>query len=272
MNFSEADITKWQELAITYGLVILKAAAVLLVGLWVINRIVKILRKSLGHRKMDHSLITFLTSMVNITLKLMLGISVIQMLGIETTSFVAVLGAAGLAVGLALSGTLQNFAGGVVLLIFRPFKVGDFIEAQGFTGVVKEIQIFVTIITTVDNKTIIIPNGPLSTGNLVNFSAQDTRRVDFTFSIAYGEDANKAMQVLRQLAEADPRVLKDPAVFVGLVALNNSSVDFALRVWAKTEDYWDVYFDLNQKVYEAMPKAGLSHPFPQMDLHIKKQD
>ena len=268
MDFSSIDLDQIQGYVLEYGILILKAALLLVIGLWVANRIVKLVRKALNLRHMDPSLISFLASMVNIGLKLVVGITVIQMLGIQTTSLVAVLGAAGLAVGLALSGTLQNFAGGVMILIFRPFKAGDFIEAQGFTGTVSEIQIFITILKTVDNKTIILPNGPLSTGNLVNFSAQETRRVDFTFGIAYGDDATKAMTVLRQIAESDERVLQDPAVFVGLVNLNSSSVDFALRVWVKTADYWDVYFNINQKVYEVFAQEGLSIPFPQMDVHV----
>ena len=268
MDFSSINLEQIQSFVLEYGLLILKAALVLVIGLWVANRIVKVVRKALGMRHMDPSLITFLASMVNIGLKLVVGITVIQMLGIQTTSLVAILGAAGLAVGLALSGTLQNFAGGVMILIFRPYKAGDFIEAQGYTGTVAEIQIFNTILKTVDNKTVIIPNGPLSTGNMVNFSAQETRRVDFTFGVAYGDDATKTMAVLRRIAEADARVLRDPDIFVGLVNLNSSSVDFALRVWVKTPDYWDVFFNINQQVYEVFAKEGLNIPFPQMDVHV----
>lgn len=253
---------------VTYGVAIGKAILVLIIGLWIINWVVKGIGKMMDHRHMDPSLKGFLSSMAGIALKLMLGISVIQMLGVEATSFVAVLGAAGLAVGMALSGTLQNFAGGVMLLIFKPFKVGDFIEAQGYSGTVSEIQIFVTIIKTPDNKTIIIPNGGLSTGSLINYSTQETRRVDWTFGIAYGDSADKALEVLNRLCSTDERILKDPVHFIALTSLGDSSVNFVVRAWVNAGDYWGVYFDMNKRVYEEFAKEGLNIPFPQMDVHV----
>ena len=190
------------------------------------------------------------------------------MLGVEMTSFIAILGAAGLAVGMALSGTLQNFAGGVMLLIFKPFKVGDFIEAQGYAGVVKEIQIFNTIITTGDNKTIIIPNGGLSTSSMVNYSTMPTRRVDWTFGIGYGDDVDKAKEVLKKLLSEDARILKDPEPFIAVSELADSSVNFVVRAWVNGADYWGVFFDMNEKVYKTFDKEGLNIPYPQMDVHI----
>ena len=203
-------------------------------------------------------------------LKVILVITVLSTLGIEMTSFIAILGAAGLAVGMALSGTLQNFAGGVMILIFKPFKVGDVIEAQGHTGGVKEIQIFNTILKTPDNKTIIIPNGGLSNSSMVNYSTEPTRRVDFTFGIGYGDSIEQGKEVLQAIFAADSRILTETAPFVEVVALADSSVNFACRVWVNSADYWGVYFDTNAKVYNKFNKVGLNIPFPQMDVHVHK--
>jgi small conductance mechanosensitive channel len=222
----------------------------------------------LEKRKTDDSLRPFLKGIVNGLLKVLLVISVLGMLGIEMTSFIAILGAIGLAVGLALSGTLQNFAGGIMLLIFRPFKVGDVIDAQGYTGKVSEIQIFNTILKTFDNKTIIIPNGGLSTSSMTNYSAEDKRRVDWTFGIGYGDDASKAQNVIKKLCDEDSRILKDPEVFVAISELGDSSVNFAVRAWVNSEDYWGVFFDMNKKVYEVFDREGLNIPYPQMDVHV----
>ena len=219
-------------------------------------------------RKIDDSLKPFIKSLTSALLKTLLVITVLGMLGVEMTSFIAILGAAGLAVGMALSGTLQNFAGGVMLLIFKPFKVGDFIEAQGYAGVVKEIQIFNTIITTGDNKTIIIPNGGLSTSSMVNYSTMPTRRVDWTFGIGYGDDVDKAKEVLKKLLSEDARILKDPEPFIAVSELADSSVNFVVRAWVNGADYWGVFFDMNEKVYKTFDKEGLNIPYPQMDVHI----
>jgi small conductance mechanosensitive channel len=190
------------------------------------------------------------------------------MIGIEMTSFVAILGAAGLAVGLALSGTLQNFAGGVMILAFKPFKVGDFIDAQGYMGTVSEIQIFNTILKTPDNKTIIIPNGGLSTSSMTNFSTEPKRRVDWTFGVGYGDDAEKTKAVLRKLIDEDSRILQDPEPFIALSELADSSVNFVVRAWVNAADYWAVFFDMNDKVYKTFDKEGLNIPYPQMDVHV----
>jgi len=268
MNFITDNLDTIKEMIMTYGLKLIYAISVLLIGLWIIKMIMKGLNRVMSKRHIDASLIPFLSSMANILLKVLLVITVLSMLGIEMTSFIAILGAAGLAVGLALSGTLQNFAGGVMILIFRPFNVGDLIDAQGYLGVVKEIQIFITILTTPDNKTIIIPNGPLANGSLTNFSTQDTRRVDWTFGIAYGDKTEDAQAILMDLMNADERILKDPAPFVGVLALADSSVNLTTRAWVSPENYWPVFFDMNQKVYNQFNSKGINIPFPQMDVHM----
>lgn len=265
------ELTQWAlDLAMAYGLKLIGAVIVLIIGLWVIKAIVNGIKKGFDKRGMDPSLKPFLISMINILLKVMLVISVLSMVGIAMTSFVAILGAAGLAVGLALSGTLQNFAGGVMLLIFKPFKVGDVIEAQGYTGAVQQIQIFITILNTPDNKTVIIPNGPLSTGALVNYSTMPTRRVDWSFGIAYGDDYIKAAAWLMEMMEADERILKDPAPFTALGELADSSVNITTRAWVNAADYWGVYFDMQKKFYIGADAKKISIPFPQLDVHMVK--
>ena len=256
--------------AIEYGIQLLGASIALLIGLWAIKKITRTSDKLMERNKVDASLRPFLRSLTSVVLKVLLVISVMTMLGIQMTSFIALIGAAGLAVGMALSGTLQNFAGGVMILIFKPFKAGDFIDAQGHMGIVKEIQIFNTILTTVDNKTIIIPNGGLSTNSMTNFSTQETRRVDFVFGIAYGDDLNKAKSIILDIAAKDARILKDPEPFARLSELADSSVNITTRLWANAADYWDVYFDIMEAVYEQFNAQGINIPFPQMDVHIQK--
>lgn len=258
--------------AIEYGVKIISALAVLLIGLWIIKLLNSGIKKMMEKRTIDITLQPFLRSLISTLLKVLLAITVMSMVGIEMTSFIAILGAAGLAIGLALSGTMQNFAGGVMILILKPFKVGDFIEAQGFTGTVKEIQIFNTILNTVDNRMVIIPNGGLSTGSMVNYTAEPTRRLDITFGISYSDDVEKAKKIISDIVSADPRVLKDPPVFVRLAELGDSSVNLAMRVWLSSSDYWDVHFDTMEKVYEAFNAQNVSIPFPQMDVHVHKQD
>jgi len=253
-----------------YGLRLLGALVVLVIGLWLIKVVVRGSRRLINKGKLDASLASFLGSTIDILLKIILAISVMSMMGIQVTSFIAILGAASLAIGMALSGTLQNFAGGVMILLFKPFKMGDFITAQGFSGVVKEIRIFVTVLTTPDNKTIYIPNGPLSNGSLTNFSTQPHRRVDWTFGIAYGDDFDKAKAMLMGMIKEDKRILSQPAPFVALGELADSSVNLTVRVWVKAADYWGVYFDMNEKFYKNAGKFGLSIPFPQMDVHLDK--
>lgn len=266
-NIMEIITTKGSE----YGIKLVGAIIVWIIGSFIVKSLGNAFGKMLDKRGTDASLKPFLKSLVGALLKVMLVISVLSMLGIEMTSFIAILGAAGLAVGMALSGTLQNFAGGVMILIFKPFKVGDYLEAQGHIGTVSEIQIFNTILKTLDNKTIIIPNGGLSNASMVNYSTEPTRRVDFTFGIGYGDSIELGKEVLLNLLKTDTRIINDPAApFVEVVALADSSVNFTVRVWVKTEDYWGVYFDTNAKVYNEFNKAGLNIPFPQMDVHVHK--
>ena len=257
------------DLIISVGINLLIAIVILFVGFKLAGIISRSVGKILEKRNSDIGLLTFLKSFITIVIKLLTIITVFTQLGVEMTSFVAILGAAGFAIGMAFSGTLSNLAGGVMILLFKPFKVEDFIEAQGETGIVKEIQIFHTIMNTTDNKTIIIPNGPLSNGNITNYTMQEIRRVDFSFGFAYGEDYQLAKKVLMDLYLNHPKVLKDPEPFIGLGELADSSVNVTVRLWTKVEDYWDVYFYMNEKVYEKFNETeGLSIPFPQMDVHV----
>ncbi|MBC5620386.1 MULTISPECIES: mechanosensitive ion channel family protein [Butyricimonas] len=264
----DAFLSRMVDLGITVGSKILFAVIVLIVGRWIVRRLNKLVNKILTKREVDASLTTFVRSLVSITLNLLLVIVIIGILGIETSSFIALFASAGVAVGMALSGTLQNFAGGVMILLFKPFKVGDFIEAQGQSGTVREIQIFNTILTTADNKVIIIPNGGLSTGLMKNYSKEPTRRVDWEFGIAYGDDYTKAREVLARLLDADSRVLKEPPYFIALTSLGASSVNIVVRAWVNSADYWGVYFDMNEKVYKTFAQENLNIPFPQMDIHL----
>lgn len=263
-------VDKAYELILTYGPKILLAILVLIIGLWIINRFTRVTRKMMEARNVNVSLIGFVSSLANIGLKVLLLISVAGMIGIQTTSFIAVLGAAGLAIGFALQGTLSNFAGGVMVLIFKPYKVGDLIQAQGHLGVVKEIHIFVTIMLSPEKKTIIIPNGAISNGDITNFTTEGIIRVDMTFGISYSSNIKKAKEVLMKVLEDHPNVLKDPAPFVGVSALADSSINLAVRPHAKPEDYWTVYFDVYETGKEALDKAGITIPFPQMDVHLDK--
>ena len=267
LNFSP-DIL--MEHILSYAPKVLGAIVVLIVGLWIVKLFSNLIGKVIRNSIIDDSLEGFLISLISILLKIMVYISSIGMLGIEMTSFIAILGAAGLAVGMALSGTLQNFAGGVMILLFKPFKVGDYISAQGHSGSVKEIQIFVTQLATPDNKTIFIPNGPLANDSLINFSAQETRRVEWVFSISYGDDVEVAFEVLRTLLVSDDRILNDPEPFMALSKLAENSVDITVRVWVKGADYWSVYYRMNEEVYKNFSTHGLRIPFPQTEVHIHK--
>jgi len=258
------------DMVISYGIKVIISIPILIIGLWVIKRVTKIFVAIMEARNIDVSLRPFLKNLINILLKILLIISVASMLGFEMTSFIAVLGAASLAIGMSLSGTLQNFAGGVIILLFRPFKVGDFIEAQGYTGTVYEIQIFNTLLKTIDNRVVFIPNGSLANSSLVNFSHQSTRRVDWTFAIAYGDNADTARQTIEELLKQDERILPESEIVVAVSALANSSVNFTVRAWVKSEDYWAVFWEMNEKVYKTFPRKGLHIPFPQMDVHIKQ--
>ena len=255
---------------IPLGLKILAAIVVLLLGRWIIKLVKKWMANGLLSRHGDPTLHSFLSNLVSVLLYFILIIIIISILGINTSSLVALLASAGLAVGMALSGTLQNFAGGVMIVLFRPFKVGDFISAQGFEGKVNEIQIFNTHLLTTDNKEVILPNGILSTGTMTVFSKQDIRRVDWTFSMAYGDDYDHAKAVLKRLCEADDRILKSPATIIELLKLNDSSVDITVRAWVNTADYWPVFFAMNERVYKTFAQEGINIPFPQMDVHLKQ--
>ncbi|UXP31267.1 mechanosensitive ion channel [Reichenbachiella agarivorans] len=269
MNIEEI-ISQLYAKGIDYGPKLLGALLVLLIGSWVIKLLMSGLSSIMNKRSFDPSLKTFVMSLISIVLKAMLIISVLGMIGIEMTSFVALLGAAGVAIGLALSGTLQNFAGGVMILLFKPYKVGDFLDAQGYMGTVSAIQIFNTILKTPDNKTIIIPNGGLATGSMTNFSTEPRRRIDFTFGIGYGDSVDKAREVLLKLANSEGKILQEeglaPQVMVD--SLGDSSVNMLLRVWVESVDYWDVHFGMNENVYKTFAIEGLNIPFPQMDVHV----
>jgi small conductance mechanosensitive channel len=255
------------DLAIRGGERILIALVVFVVGRFIISLIKKLVARMMDRREVEPGIKSFVKSLVSITLSILLIISVVGALGIETTSFAALLASAGVAIGVALSGNLQNFAGGLIILLFKPYKVGDWIESQDMAGTVKEIQIFHTILTTADNKVIYIPNGSVSSGVVVNYSNQLTRRVEWIVGIDYGEDFDKVRQVVTDILEADERVLRNPAPFVALHALDASSVNVVARVWVKSADYWNVYFDVNRTIYATFNEKGINFPFPQLTVH-----
>jgi small conductance mechanosensitive channel len=257
-------------LVMAYAPKVVLAIITLIVGMWLINRFVRLLDSKLG--KKDPTLNTFLCGLLSAILKVLLLISVASMVGIATTSFIAIIGAAGLAIGLALQGSLGNFAGGVLILIFKPFKVGDVIEAQGYLGSVVEISILYTIVNTFDNRRIIIPNGDLSNSSLTNLSAYPTRRCDMSFGIGYGDDIDKAKATIKRLIEEDERSLKDPEPMIVVGGLGDSSVDLTVRVWTKYADLWPFYWDMQERVKKAFDAEGISIPFPQRDMHMYKAD
>lgn len=249
------------------GKSILLAIAIYIAGKFVIKLINRLTRQMLERKNVDPTIQSFLKSFVSILLNVLLIIMVISALGVDTTSFAALLASIGVAAGMALSGNLQNLAGGLIILLFKPFKVGDFIEAQGTMGKVKEIQIIHTILLTVDNKEIYLPNGSLSSGSITNYSKMETRRVDFTISVEYGTDVEKVMNALKAIANSDERILKDPEPFCALSALADSSVNFTFRVWVNGADYWPVFFDLNKQIYKEFNSQDIKFPFPQLQIH-----
>lgn len=256
------------DLVVKYGMKIITALVVLIVGLWIIKRIVKIFRKTMVKREVDASLTPFLTTIVGVLLKVMLIISIASMMGFAMTSFIAVLGAAGLAIGFALQGSLANFAGGVLILILKPFQTGDFIEGEGHSGTVREIQIFYTYLTTPAGQEISMPNARLSNNAVKNYSFHPTRRLDMTFGISYADDIDKAKEVLQSLAEAEQRFLEEQGISIFVEDLADSSVNLRLRAWANNGDFWDIYNNLNEKVKKAFDQEGISIPFPQRDVHM----
>ena len=257
--------------AITMGMEagksILLAIVIAVIGRYAIKFTNKLVARMLERRNVEPTVQSFLKSFVNISLVTLLIITVIGTLGVNTTSLAALLASAGLAVGMALSGNMQNLAGGLILLFFKPYKVDDFIEAQGVSGTVKAIQIFHTILTTPDNKVLFIPNGPLSSGTVINYSRNEIRRIDFTISVEYGSDVEKVKSVTLDLLKSDNRILEDPAPFIALKELASSSVDFTLRVWVNVADYWSVFFDTNERIYAEYNKQGIKFPFPQLQIH-----
>lgn len=268
------QISTWTDTAMEYAQIYLPKLAVaiiiFLIGWFLIKLLLGGMRKLFDAKDYDRTLENFLLSFTGILLKAVLLITVVSTLGVQMTTFVALLGAAGLAVGMALSGTLQNFAGGVMLLIFRPYRVGDFIEAQGHSGTVKEIQIFNTILKTPDNKIIIIPNAPISKDSMINYSMEATRRVDFLFGIGYDDDIDQAKKVIMDVITADERVHKEPEPFIALKELADSSVNFVVRVWVDSGDYWGVYFDNLEAVKKALDANDISIPYPQTDVHLHR--
>lgn len=253
--------------AVSFGVRVLTAIVIFVVGRFLIGFINKLVAKLLSRRRVDVGVQSFVKSLLSILLTVLLIVAVISQLGIDTTSFAALLASAGVAVGMALSGNLQNFAGGLLILLFRPYKVGDYIECQGQGGTVREIQIFYTILVTPENKVVYLPNGPLSSGTVVNYSQEGTRRVDWTVSVEYGEDYERVERVLRELVAADERILTDPEPVFALLSLGDSSVNVVMRVWVATADYWNVYLDMNKKIYSTFNQAGIGFPFPQLTVH-----
>lgn len=257
----------------TFGKNLLIAVVVYFVGRFLIKYAIKAFQLMAVRREMAPSLATFLHSLISISLNLLLAITIVGIMGIDTSSFLAVFASAGVAVGMALSGTLQNFAGGVLILILKPYKVGDRIEAQGYAGVVKEILIFHTVLTTPDNQTIIIPNGPLANGSLINSTAATTRRVDIDVEVAYGTKTDDVRKVLNHIIETDERIIKDSADLapaIPMTTMGASSIIFQLRLWGKSADYWNLKFDLTEKIYQELTAAGIEIPFQQMDVHLIK--
>lgn len=262
------DLQRWvdkgYEIIIDFGPKVLAAILIWIIGLYVVNILLKGVHKSMERASYDISLKKFLNNLISWILKIALFVVVLGTLGVETTSFAAILAAAGLAIGLALQGSLANFAGGVLIMIFKPFKVGDFIEAQGEMGSVNTIDIFTTKLMSIDNKEIILPNGALSNGNIVNFNSQDKRRIDLKFGVAYDSDIKKTKEILMEQLTSHPNVLEDPAPLVALTELGDSSINFISRPWVKTPDYWSTYYDIMEGTKQALDSAGIEIPYPHM--------
>ena len=269
LDFLTSLMTSLGELAMSVGMKLVYAVILLIVGFKISSFLCKKVEKNKEFQKMDESVTKFLLSILRFTLNAIILISAALILGVPSASFIAILGSAGLAIGMALQGSLSNLAGSIMLVVFKPFKVGDYIEAAGVAGVVEEINIFYTIINTVDNKRITLPNGTVSNGIIVDYSTNETRRVDLTFGAAYGTDVAQMKALMLQAAENHPLVLKDPAPVALFTTQNDSSLDFVLRVWCNSADYWTVNFEVLEQVHAAMLNAGIEIPFPQMDVHVK---
>lgn len=267
----EMILEKITEMALSFGPKILLGLGTLAVGWYLIGWVVKLLERAFEKTDFDESLESFIVSVTSVGLKIILLVSVAGMLGFETTTLIAMLGAMAFAVGMALQGSLANFAGGVLILVFKPFKVGDYIEAQGHKGTVLEVEIFQTILKTPDNKKVVIPNGDLSNGSIINYSAMDTRRVDLVFGIGYEDNIKRAKDLLLELVKSDARILSEPEPQIVVGNLGDSAVDIYCRAWVKTDDYWKVHFDMTERVKLAFDEAGISIPYPQTDVHIVKE-
>jgi small conductance mechanosensitive channel len=261
-------IAKGYELGAEFGVNILAALAIFIIGRWVVKYLKKLTLRVMEKRNVDPTLAKFVANLAYVALLAFVVIAALGMLGIQTTSFIAVLGAAGLAVGLALQGSLSNFAAGVLMIIFRPFKVGDFVEGAGVAGIVEEIQIFTTRLASPDNKTIIIPNAKLTADNIINYSAKGTRRADMVFGIGYDDDIDKARSIISDVLSSDERVLKEPPLQVAVSELADSSVNFVARAWVNAADYWGVVFDVTETVKKRFDAEGINIPFPQRDVHL----
>lgn len=255
---------------VPWGINISLALAVFIIGRMVAGIIVSLVEKLLAKAKMEEILINFISSIVSAVLTLFIIVAALDRLGVDTTSLIALMGAAGLAVGLALQGSLQNFAAGVMLIIFRPFKAGDYVDAGGTSGTVETIKIFNTVLKTPDNREVIVPNGAIYGGTITNFSARATRRIDMVFGIGYGDDIRKAKEVIKAILESDERILKDPEPLIAVGELGDNSVNFNVRPWVNSGDYWPVKFDLNERIKLAFDENGISIPYPQMDVHMAK--
>lgn len=269
MTFSDI-LSMLAEWGIEIAAKIAIALAIYFVGRWLIGRLVKIVNKVCEKRGVEISLQQFFKNMIKTVLYICLALTVIGILGIDTTSLIAMFASASLAIGMALSGTMQNFAGGVMILLLRPYRIGDYVEAQGQAGTIKEISLFNTVITTVDNQTIYVPNSSISTGIINNYSQAATRRVDWNVTISYGDDVEVARRVLIEMMNSEKRVMQDPAPVVYLTSLGDSAVNISARAWVANADYWGVYFDLNERIYNELPKHGLHFPFPQLSVHVEK--
>ena len=268
----EQIVAKLQEWIALYGLKLVAAILILIIGRYAAKGIRVLIRRALQKAKVDDTLVSFVSSLCYVGIMAFVIIAALGQIGVQTASFVAVLAAAGLAVGLALQGSLSNFAAGVLMIIFKPFKVGDFIEGGSVAGVVEEIGIFTTELKSPDNKKIIVPNAKMTSDNIVNYTAKDVRRVDIVAGVSYGDDIDKVRKVLEEVLAKDDRILNDPAPTIGVLELADSSVNFAVRPWVKTTDYWDVFFATQENIKKQFDAAGISIPFPQQDVHLHKVD
>jgi len=266
------DVNKYVDMAIQYGaeygVRIIGAIAIFVIGKWIAKKLSGLIKKVMERGEIDPTLSAFIASIIDIILMVVVVLAAIKNLGIDTTSFIAILGAAGLAIGLALQGTFGNIGSGVILILFRPFEVGNFVSVGGESGTVEAITLFNTTLLTPDNKVILIPNSTVASGNITNFSKKEERRVDFVFGIGYDDDLKLAKATLQEIVDADARILKDPASFIGVGELGDSSVNFTVRVWVKASDYWGVHFDTIEKVKLTFDEKGISIPYPQMDIHL----